>query len=268
MTGPVEKPSEAPNEVDLEASFPVFEDRAIREDPLEMRRTYPAQFMGLLARIDCQTRTRSAEQFAADAPLPTTITTGADDGDGASAAALVTSMSQDDSKVLTISNDGSTIFDASKDPAEEIGPDDVVDVIMVTNDLGIDQMNVIMDCECWCRTLRFLLNEHGGGFDGRWNSGNWTEQLTPEMLVHPSAPLELEDHLQPLKLFYLDEHEFISSDLFHVNARITINGLFFRHVAVLGLRLNDPHEFFDHLRIIIQCQHQRVWNICGDAQEL
>jgi hypothetical protein len=207
LARPVEKSAKPPAEVVKEEAFPLFEDRAIRDDPLDLRHSFPAQAMGLMATIDCQTRAKSPSKIAEPlASLPTTITMSKDSDDSASFArnAPEADLQTDDSP--------------KKNNDDQEG---VVDVIVVTNDLGVDHISVVLDCDCWCRALRFFLNEPGGGFDGRWISGDWTDLLTIDMLVHPNSPMELEDHLQPMQKFYLDENQFISSDLMHVNARFS-----------------------------------------------
>lgn len=220
--GPIEIAPLPPIEVDNEETFPKFEDRAIREDPLGIHQTYPAQAMGLVAQLDCQTRKKAKEKLPDTAPLPTTITMDNENNDDAvSATPSAPNTSQDGSTLLNISQDESSAPIMSQECGhQEEQTEEDVEVIVVNNELGVEHIDVVLDLDCWCRTLRFLLNERGGGFDERWHSGDWSLLLTTDMLVHPSVPLELDDHLQPLAKFFLDEHEFVSSDLFHVNAKI------------------------------------------------
>lgn len=91
--------------------------------------------------------------------------------------------------------------------------------IMVLLEVGLDRIETVMDMESWCRALRFALNEKGGGFDARWVTGDWSEELTVDMLVDPSQPLNLEEHLQHKRQVFLDENYMISSDLLNVTAR-------------------------------------------------
>lgn len=154
---PLEKPGKSLPEKISDENFPLFEDRCIRNDPIGLRHTFPAQAFGL----------KTTASF----------------------------------------------IDKVSSPGEE--------EIMVIQEIGIDQFDVLLDAEAWCRALRFLMNEDGGGFDPRWHSGDWTELLTTDMLVAPSQPLNLEDHIQPTKEIFLDENYMISSDLLNVTARIT-----------------------------------------------
>jgi len=106
------------------------------------------------------------------------------------------------------------------DPAET-----PTEAVMFLNEAGVDQFDVILDSAAWCRVLRFALNVEGGGFDPRWHSGDWSDLLTTSMLLHPSVPLNLDDCLQPIKQIFLDENQFISSDLLNATVRITNTGL-------------------------------------------
>lgn len=51
-TGPVEKPSKPLREISKDESFPLFEDRSVRPDPLGLRHSFPAQAFGLMTTID------------------------------------------------------------------------------------------------------------------------------------------------------------------------------------------------------------------------
>jgi hypothetical protein len=51
-TGPVEKPSKPLREISRDESFPLFEDRSVRPDPLGLRHSFPAQAFGLMTTID------------------------------------------------------------------------------------------------------------------------------------------------------------------------------------------------------------------------
>jgi hypothetical protein len=92
---------------------------------------------------------------------------------------------------------------------------------MVLHEVGIDQFEILLDSDAWCRALRFVMNEDGGGFDLRWHSGDWGKLLTTEILVDPTCPLDLDVCVQPTKEILLDENYMISSDLFNVTAKIT-----------------------------------------------
>jgi hypothetical protein len=92
--------------------------------------------------------------------------------------------------------------------------------IMVVHEIGIDQFDVLMDSDAWFRVFCFMMNEEGNGFDARWHSGDWSDELTTDMLVNPTQPLNLSDHLQQTKELFLDENAMVSSDLMNVTARI------------------------------------------------
>jgi len=281
LSSPIEKPAQPPMEVSDDVSFPIFQDRAIREDPLDIRHTFPAQAVGLLSTFDCQIRKKKPSTVSLTTPpLPTTIITNDDQDEAVTKDAGEPSANNDKEKEKVMSDENCPTEDQEKagsddaketehpeseqsekdapadqpkeagtptkkpeeealvkaDPAKEsdeirtkvpsvhvttMEPDEVVNVIMFSSDVGVDRFNVVMDCDSWCRVLRFLMNEGGGGFDARWFSGDWADCFTTDMLVHPNDRLELDDHLQPSKLFYLDENEFISSDLLHMNAKIS-----------------------------------------------
>jgi hypothetical protein len=159
-TGAVEKPSKPLREISRDESFPLFEDRSVRPDPLGLRHSFPAQAFGLMTTID----------FV---------------------------------KKLSSEADGSE------------------EVIQVLHEIGVDKFDIVLDMHAWCRTVRFALNESGGGFDARWHTGDWTKSLKPDMLINPKAPLNLDDCLQSTKQLFLDENELLSSDLFNVTAKVT-----------------------------------------------
>jgi len=157
-TGPVEKPRTPLFEVTRDETFPLYEDRSVRQDPLGLRHTFPAQAFGLKTSVDF---------------------------------------------------------------VKKLGDDGDEDDIQVLHEVGIDHFDIVLDTCALCRALRFALNEDGGGFDARSHTGDWSRALSRDMLVDPSTPLNLEDCLQPTKQLFLDENEFISSDLFNVTARMT-----------------------------------------------
>ncbi len=92
--------------------------------------------------------------------------------------------------------------------------------IMVLHEIGIDRFDVLADSDAWCRALRFAMNESCGGFDPRWHTGDWSDELSTDMLVAPTQTLNLEEYLQSKKEILLDENLMISSDLMNVTARI------------------------------------------------
>lgn len=160
-TGPVEQPAKPLSEVGRDETFPLYENRSVRPDPVGLRHTFPGQAFGLKMTVNLRQRLAAG---------------------------------------------------TSDSPEEEI---------MVMNEVGVDQFDIVLDSGAWCRVLRFALNVEGGGFDPRWHSGDYSEYLTTDMLLHPKVPLNLEDCLQPTKQFFLDENDFLSSDLFNATVRIT-----------------------------------------------
>jgi hypothetical protein len=153
---PIGLPGKPRPEKGADSSFPLFEDRSIRHDPLGLRHTFPEQAFGMKMTVDY---------------------------------------------IEKVSN-----------PEEED--------IKVLHEIGIDQFDVHLDTDAWCRVVRFAMNENGNGFDGRWHSGDWGDELVTDMLVNPTQALNLVDHLQPQKELFLDENFMISSDLMNVTARI------------------------------------------------
>jgi hypothetical protein len=144
-------------------SFPLYEDRSIRPDPILLRHSFPAQAIGLKVSID---------------------------------------------------------FVEKEPPNDE--KDRPTYEMIASNELGIDQFEIVLDSSPWSRIVGFFLNVEGGGFDKRWFSGDWTELISANMLLRPGDPLVLEDCVQPTKKIHLDDNKFISSDLFNATIRMTI----------------------------------------------
>ena len=163
---PVESPSRPLPEVGRDETFPLFEDRVVRPDPLGLRFTFPAQACGLKTTVDF-------------------------------------------------------IEQSSFKGASNISNNAVKEKIQVLHEIGVDRVDFAVEAPSWCRILSFVVNEQGGGFDARWHSGDWSNDLSPRMLVSPSAPLDLDDCLQKTKQLFLDENDFISSDLLNLTARLT-----------------------------------------------
>lgn len=157
--GPVERPTPRRMEMRRDETFPLYEERSVRPDPLGLRYTFPGQAFGLKATID-----------------------------------FVKKLSDD--------------------------PDCAEEEIQVLHEIGVDDFDIVLDSLSWCRAIRFTLNEEADSFDHRWHSGDWSQELTQDMLVNPSLPLNLEECTQPAKQLFLDENEFPSSDLFNLTARI------------------------------------------------
>ena len=148
--GPIEKPGKPLSELGRDETFPLYEDRCVRPDPIGLRHTFPGQAIGFKMTVGYNDETE----------------------------------------------------------------------IMVMNEVGLDEIDMVLDASSWGRVIQFVNNVEDGGFDPRWHSGDWTDLLTVDMLLHPSAPLVLDDHLQPIKQLFLDENEFPSSDLFNATIRV------------------------------------------------
>ena len=179
---PIGLPGKPRPEKGADSSFPLFQDRSIRPDPFGLRHTFPEQAFGLKMTVDFIEKVRLRVSYQT---LPTPMV-------------LNTAILYYYRKV--------------SNPEEED--------IMVLHEVGIDQFDVLVDSDAWCRALRFAMNENENGFDVRWHSGDWSDELTPDMLVNPIQSLDLADHLQPKKEIFLDDNSMISSDLLNVTARI------------------------------------------------
>ena len=123
--------------------------------------------------------------------------------------------------------------DVAADDMSQEGPETIY---MVLHEMGVDEMDIVLDTDIFNRMVRFFLNEDGEGFDPRWHSGDWTDILTADMLHHPSETLQLDDCLQQPKLIFLDENSMPSSDLFNVTARLT------------NVEMRIPASIHDNLR--------------------
>lgn len=88
-------------------------------------------------------------------------------------------------------------------------------------EMGLDEFDVFLDCDALSRVLRFALNDEGDGFDQRWQSGNWHDCITKDMLANPNALLNLENYIQNEKETSLNTNQYISSDRFNSTVRIT-----------------------------------------------
>ncbi len=151
-------PSRKPQEIAADESFPLFERRSIRDDPLDLRHLFPTQAFGLKTTID----------------------------------------------ILDLSKDGKTS-----------------NRFMVFHEIGGDEIEVILDTDVILRMMKFVLNTDSEGFDPRWDTGDWSDILTTDMLRKPSEILRLDECLQECPQLFLDENLMISSDLFNVTARFS-----------------------------------------------
>ncbi len=156
----------------------------------------------------------------------------------------------------------------------KLSKDGTDDRFMVSHEIGGDEIEVVLDTDVILRMTKLILNADGEGFDPRWDTGDWSEYLTSDMLCYPSETLLLDDYLQDYATLFLDENMMISSDLFNVTAR-------FSNVVI-----RIPSVVQDSLRscdIIVKCKEAtfvvssdlprtfltgRIGNsISGEAQE-
>jgi hypothetical protein len=149
----LENPSRKPREINVDENFPLFERRSIREDPLDMRHSFPSQGLGQKVTVDF---------LNSDMTNPKLV-----------------------------------------------------------HEVGVDEVEVVLDAESWWRVARFALNDSGDGYDPRLHSGDWSDILSVEMLQNPTCALNLDEHLQDIKQLFLDENFMISSDLFNATLRFT-----------------------------------------------
>lgn len=148
-------PSRKSQEIIADESFPLFERRGIRDDPLDLRHLFPTQAFGL------------------------------------------------------------------KMTLEESDSSSTVDTFTVLHEIGVDEIDIVLDTDVIFRVVSFFLGDCGNGFDPRWHTGDWTDILTPEMLRRSSETLQLDNYIQEQKQVFLDENYMISSDLFNVTARFS-----------------------------------------------
>lgn len=158
-SGPIEVVSQPLGEVHRDESFPFFEDRSVRPDPLQLRHTFPVQAFGCKATVGLEEKTEKEDY-------------------------------------------------------------------VILFEVLLDQFTVSFDSAAWVRFLRFLSNSRHGGFDERWHTGDWTDMLTLDMLLRPSEPLILENHLQHVAPTFLDENDLPSSEF--LNANVKLRGILVR----------------------------------------
>ena len=95
------------------------------------------------------------------------------------------------------------------------------DKYMVLHEMGVDEMDIVLDTSAFQRMSEFFLGKNGKPLDPRWQTGDWTDFITPNMLSEPSETLVLDDYLQHPKLILLDENFMPSSDLFNITTKFT-----------------------------------------------
>ena len=107
------------------------------------------------------------------------------------------------------------------DEVHDSNDDDDNNHFMVVHEFGGDEIEIVLDTDVILRIAQFIMNADGEGLDPRWDTGDWTDLLTPDMFRNPSDTLYLEDYIQESPQLFLDENLMISSELFKVIARFT-----------------------------------------------
>jgi hypothetical protein len=88
-------------------------------------------------------------------------------------------------------------------------------------EVGIDRFEAILDSLVLSRVLKFLFLQSTDGYDPRWYSGDWTKELTTDILVNPASPLILSNCIQGHADAFHHENEMISSDLMNITAKLS-----------------------------------------------
>jgi hypothetical protein len=114
---------------------------------------------------------------------------------------------------------------------------------MIFAEMGLDQLDIVMDTKAWCRIFRYTFMTADGGFDSRWWSGDYGKHIVSDMLLHPNDDFNVKDCLQTPKHDVLDESYFPSSDLLNATIRIT-----HFHFCIPGSECNDIRSFDVHIR--------------------
>ena len=159
------------------------------------------------------------------------------------------------------------ILDQSKD-------DGTHDRFMVHHEMGGDVIEIILDTDVFVRITRFILNMDGEGFDPRWDTGDWSDLLTNEMLHHPSKTLHLDECLQECTQLFLDENLMISSDLFNMTARFSNVAMRIPSAVEDSLRSSDIILKWKETTFVVSSDLPRTFltgrignSISGDARQ-
>lgn len=183
------------NEVALDETFPLFEDRSVRPDPLGLRYTFPSQAVGVKTTLDFL----------------------------------------------------------------QVVGEDSEEHIRVLHEAGLDGFDISCDAAAWSRLVRFALNESGGGYDPRWHSGDWSSELSVDMLAVSGRELILDQHVQTTKQIFLDENEFISSDLFNATVKISKVAMTIPAVLDDDFRSSDLIVTIDELMVMVSSALPRTF---------
>jgi hypothetical protein len=114
---------------------------------------------------------------------------------------------------------------------------------MIFPELGLDQFDILIDADAWCRIFRYAFMTEDRGFDSRWWSGDYGKHIASCMLLHPNNEFSISNCLQTPKRIVLDKFYFPTSDLF--NATFRIGRL---HFCIPGSTVNDIRSCDVHVR--------------------
>ena len=78
--------------------------------------------------------------------------------------------------------------------------------LMLFPEVGIDEFELIVDSNAWTRIARFWLNLDYEGYDSRWWTGDYEQNVASEMLIHPSTTFAISDYLQSSESELRDVH--------------------------------------------------------------
>ena len=92
-------------------------------------------------------------------------------------------------------------------------------------EVGLDQIQLVLDADTLCRAFRFLADKTDdrmlGDLDARWLSGDWRDCVLREMWTQSSFVMDYGMFLQPIPESWLDDSYLISSERINVTARTT-----------------------------------------------
>jgi hypothetical protein len=152
--------------------------------------------------------------------------------------------------------------------------DGIHDRFVVLHEMGGDEIEIILDTDVFVRITRFIINMDGEGFDPRWDTGDWSDLLTPDMLHHPSETLHLYECLQECTQLFLDENLMISSDLFNVTARFSNVAMRIPSAVQDSLRSSDIILKWKETTFVVSSDLPRTFltgrignSISGDARQ-
>lgn len=143
--------------------------------------------------------------------------------------------------------------------------DPATESVMFLNEVGVDQFDIALDAAAWCRCLNFALHIDGGGFDPRWDSGDWSDLLTTNMLLRPGVQLNMDECVQPRKQIFLDENCLLSSDLFNATVRVSNTVMRMPATVEEDVRACDIHLQVREVMIVVSSALPRsLMNKAGD----